>query len=93
MAETTFDYIIVGGGTSGLVLANRLSENPEVKVLVLEAGKSYLGDPRISMPAGWPALLETEADWNFKIIPQVSYESQFCLYSSNYDIRKVSMTA
>ena len=68
----TFDYIVIGGGTSGLVVATRLTERPDVKVLVLEAGDSYIGDPRVSMPAGWPALLESEADWNFKTVPQVS---------------------
>lgn len=69
-----FDYIIVGGGTSGLVVAARLSENPDVKVLVLEAGDSHLNDPKINMPTGWPALLETDADWNFTTIPQVEFE-------------------
>lgn len=73
MAENTiaFDYIIIGGGTSGLVIANRLSEDPKVNVLVLEAGKNLLEDPRINMPAGWPALLGSKADWDFVTTPQV----------------------
>lgn len=75
MTETRdeFDFIIIGGGTSGLVVAARLSENPDVQVLVLEAGDSYLNDPRVNMPAAWPALLETDADWNFTNTPQVSH--------------------
>ena len=67
-----YDFIIVGGGTSGLVVASRLSENPDINVLILEAGQSGFEDPRISMPAGWPALVETEADWDFHTVPQVS---------------------
>ncbi|TGO77515.1 hypothetical protein BELL_0103g00100 [Botrytis elliptica] len=78
MAENAiaFDFIIIGGGTSGLVVANRLSEDPTVNVLVLESGRSYLGDPRVNMPAGWPALLGTEADWNFVTTPQESLDGR-----------------
>lgn len=36
--ENCYDYVIVGGGTSGLVVANRLTENPHIKVLVIERG-------------------------------------------------------
>ena len=43
----SFDYVIVGGGTAGLVLAARLSENPATSVLVLEAGAAHLNDPMI----------------------------------------------
>lgn len=39
--NATFDYVIVGGGNAGLTLANRLSENPSVRVAVIEAGNTY----------------------------------------------------
>ena len=70
-ASEISDYIIVGGGTSGLVLASRLSEDPNVSVLVLEAGENCLDDPRINIPAFWSSLVATELDWKFKSAPQV----------------------
>ena len=47
VSSKTFDYIIVGGGTAGLVLANRLSEDPGKSVLVIEAGNAHFDDPNI----------------------------------------------
>lgn len=64
------DYIIVGGGTSGLVVANRLSEDPETQVLVLEAGKDLTGDPRVDVPAFFTTLMGSEMDWQYQSVPQ-----------------------
>lgn len=66
-----YDFVVVGGGTSGLVVACRLSEDPTVQVLVLEAGDNRLEDPRINIPAGWSALLGSDLDWSFETAPQV----------------------
>lgn len=68
----SYDYIIVGGGTAGLVLAARLTEDSSKRVLVLEAGEDLTADARLSVPAMWPTLLNTDADWKFKTVPQVS---------------------
>lgn len=77
MASTsTVDYIIIGGGTSGLVVANRLSENADIQVLVLEAGKDLTSDPRVNIPAFWTSLMGSEADWQYKSLPQKNLEGR-----------------
>jgi len=65
----SFDFIIVGAGTAGCVLANRLTENPEIQVLLVEAGMDS-DDPRISTPSSYPLLNGTEMNWNFFTEPQ-----------------------
>lgn len=65
------DFVVVGGGTAGLVVAARLTENPEVSVLVLEAGENSLQDPRVAVPALWSAILGTDLDWDYITTPQV----------------------
>lgn len=62
-----FDYIIIGGGTTGLVLASRLSENPSTSVLVLEAGGAHIEDDALLIPQRrWLYLGNAEYDWSFK---------------------------
>jgi len=59
---TGYDYIVVGGGTAGCVLAARLSEDPGIRVLLLEAGSAER-TRAMTIPDAWPGLLGTEADW------------------------------
>jgi choline dehydrogenase len=75
-ASTSFDYVIVGGGSAGLVLANRLSENADIHVAVIEAGtssKDVAGN--LTQVPGYAGALfqsaeELDLDWGFQTTPQ-----------------------
>jgi choline dehydrogenase len=60
-------YISVGGGTAGSVLANRLSEDPDITVLVLEAGGEESGFPNVDIPLLSTFFRYKEYDWNYYI--------------------------
>ncbi len=67
-----YDFVIVGGGTAGLAVAAHLTENPDVTVGVIEAGKNRLGDLLVDTPALFPQLLgNPEYDWMMSTTPQV----------------------
>jgi len=62
VASTGYDYVVVGGGTAGCVIASRLSENPDVQVVLIEAGS---GEPldAVAVPPAWTSLQGTSVDW------------------------------
>jgi choline dehydrogenase len=66
---TSYDFIVVGAGTAGSVLATRLSEDPDVQVLLLEAGAAD-GPEMMSIPGAWPLLIGSDVDWGYRTVPQ-----------------------
>ena len=64
-----FDFIVVGAGASGCVLANRLSADPRTRVLLIEAGGPNT-NPLIPVPGKWASLLGSEVDWNYATEPE-----------------------
>ncbi|XP_064488438.1 glucose dehydrogenase [FAD, quinone]-like [Ornithodoros turicata] len=63
-----YDYIIVGGGTAGCVLANKLSEDPDITVLVIEAGKAE--DATTEVPLFAVLQINEAFDWKYRTVPQ-----------------------
>ncbi|KDQ59679.1 aryl-alcohol oxidase [Jaapia argillacea MUCL 33604] len=70
LTDKVYDYIIVGGGTAGCVLANRLSADPSVSVLVIEAGGSHEQETFSKIPVAFAKLFKTHADWDYDTSPQ-----------------------
>ena len=67
--DNWFDFLIIGSGAAGCVLAARLSEDPSLRVGLVEAGGAAT-NPLIADPARWPALQGSDIDWAYRTVPQ-----------------------
>ncbi|KAJ6527023.1 hypothetical protein B0H19DRAFT_1243326 [Mycena capillaripes] len=77
MSTSDFDYVVIGGGTSGLVVATRLVEDPAIRVCVLEAGEDVTTKPDIMVPGfGFKNIGKPDVDWGFKSLPQPNVEGR-----------------
>ncbi|MGY8820261.1 MAG: GMC family oxidoreductase [Pseudomonadales bacterium] len=65
LRDLNFDYIVCGAGTTGCVVAARLADHGNARVLLIEAGHGYIG-PEVLEPAQWPLNLGSERDWAFE---------------------------
>ena len=70
MPGQAFDYVVVGGGTAGAVVAARLSEDPGVSVGLVEAGPSDRDEPRALQVRRWFEMLEGRFDLDYRSVPQ-----------------------
>src|SRR5712691_9311736 len=76
MATKSYDYVIVGAGSAGCTLARRLTEDRDVRVLLLEAG-GWDRDPWIKIPLGWGRILEKRLhDWMYFTEPEPNAEGR-----------------
>src|SRR3954447_16391810 len=74
--DRVYDYVIVGAGSAGCTLAHRLTEDREIRVLVLEAG-GWDKDPLIGIPILWGRnALQRRHDWNYSTEPETSLAGQ-----------------
>ncbi|KAJ7644893.1 pyranose dehydrogenase [Roridomyces roridus] len=81
-----YDFVIVGGGTSGNALASRLTENKNIAVLVLEAGPNPGGDLNVAVPffSNGVSANNTIYSWNYTTIPQVGANGAAYPFSRGY---------
>src|SRR5215813_9877739 len=64
-----FDYVVIGGGTAGCIVAARLAEDRSVSVCLIEAGPAEEHNPVVQRASDWAQLVGSEFDWKYPINP------------------------
>ncbi|KAM0257944.1 hypothetical protein ACHAQJ_004102 [Trichoderma viride] len=81
-----YDYIVVGAGTCGLLLANRLSQDPNVTVAIIDPGADERNNSNVVNPLAWLALAGTSVYWNYSSTPQTSLGGRVLEYDGGRGI-------
>src|SRR5688500_11991819 len=78
--QNDFDSVVVGAGSSGCVVANRLSADKSVRVLLLEAGGPTNNDPAVTTPGRWVTLVGSKLDWGYATEPEPGLQSRLIAF-------------
>ena len=89
LQDKTFDFIIVGAGSAGCVLAEKLSRVPTVSVLLLETGAELQDTPLCKTPSNYQLVWQSEADWGYISAPQQELPLSGEQYSEDDDCERV----
>ncbi|KAJ3757799.1 alcohol oxidase [Lentinula raphanica] len=84
LVDQPVDFIVVGAGAGGSVIANRLTENPDVSVLLIEAGGSNEGVLDVAVPGLESFLINSAWDWNFTSTPQSAINNRTLTVSRGF---------
>ncbi|EHK19553.1 uncharacterized protein TRIVIDRAFT_46709 [Trichoderma virens Gv29-8] len=87
----TYDYIIVGAGTSGLLLANRLTEDGSLNVAIIDPGADERNNPNVANPLTWLGLSGTSVDWTYSSAPQKYVGGRVLTYDAGKGIGGTSL--
>ena len=80
--NTHFDYVILGGGTAGLVIASRPSEDPRITVAVIEAGDFERNTPNMTNTTRLGLAKNTRLDWRYESAPQIFAGNRSLIWSA-----------
>ena len=83
-----YDYVIVGAGSAGCVLAARLSEDPDVSVLLIEAGPPD-DKENIHVPAAFGSLFKTDVDWDYATVARGRLQQPDDVHAARQDARRL----